>query len=78
MEELSKLCPHCEDEFLTREKMIIHAISCDYKTWTHEQWPLICPECSDRRMLWPVNQPISSLDDPKAQFIHSNGLTKCQ
>lgn len=76
--ELSTDCPHCDDEFLTREKMIIHAISCDQKTWTHETWAAICADCGDRRLLWPINQSISSLSDPKARFIHSNGMEKCQ
>ena len=47
------------------------------KEWTHKTWALICPECGDRRMLWPVNQNISSLEDPKATFIHSNGYEGC-
>jgi hypothetical protein len=47
------------------------------KEWTHKEWAMICPECGDRRMLWPINQNISSLEDPKATFVHSNGLDGC-
>jgi hypothetical protein len=77
MEEKSKICPHCEEEFLTREKMVLHAIGCELRVWTHEEWTLICPSCGDRRMLWPANQNISSLKDPKATFVHSNGYGDC-
>ena len=70
-------CRHCEEEFLTREKMITHAIGCELREWTHQEWPLICPECGDRRMLWPVGQAVSSLNDPKCKFIHSNGMEGC-
>ena len=47
------------------------------KVWTHKQWAAICPDCGKRRILYPNNQNISSLDDPKAKFIHMNGLEEC-
>lgn len=47
------------------------------KVWTHETWAAICPDCGTRRFLWPNNQNINSLEDPKAKFIHRNGLDGC-
>lgn len=46
------------------------------KVWTHEQWKAICPDCGERRILFPINQNVSSLDDPKCQFIHIRGGKK--
>lgn len=43
------------------------------RVWTHEKWPAICPSCGERRTLWPLNQNVSSLDDPKCQFVHIQG-----
>lgn len=48
------------------------------KVWTHKEWPAICPKCDQRRMLWPLNQNVSSLDDPRCKFIHLvNGKEEC-
>lgn len=43
------------------------------KVWTNKTWPAICPKCEQRRILYPVNQNINSLNDPNAQFIHIKG-----
>lgn len=48
------------------------------KVWTHKEWDAICPSCSTRRFLWPANQDVNSLSDPKAKFIHGNGKEECQ
>lgn len=50
----------------------------DEKVWTHKQWPAICPDCGGRRILYPINQSVNSLDDPKCKFIHiSGGKEEC-
>lgn len=39
---------------------------------------LECPNCGERRILWPVGQNVSSLKDPKCTFIHiQGGLKEC-
>lgn len=49
------------------------------KKWTHEQWPAICKECGVRRILWPNNQSVYSLEDPQATFIHmGTGKSGCE
>lgn len=43
------------------------------KVWTHAQWAAVCPLCGVRRILWPNNQNVNSLDDPACKFIHVVG-----
>lgn len=44
-----------------------------------ENWgDLGCPKCGSRRVLWPIGQNVSSLKDPKCQFIHMNGKEECE
>lgn len=39
---------------------------------------LACPKCGERRILYPVGQNVSSLSDPKCQFIHiAHGKAEC-
>ena len=48
------------------------------KVWTHKQWAAICESCGGRRILYPMNQNVSSLDDPKCEFIHiGSGKKEC-
>lgn len=37
---------------------------------------LECPDCGQRRILYPVGQNVSSLTDPKCKFIHIRGGRK--
>lgn len=36
-----------------------------------------CENCGLRRILWPLHQNVNSWRDPKALWIHINGLSEC-
>lgn len=44
---------------------------------TTRPWSGICPDCNERRILWPIGQDVNTGWEPGAAFIHRNGKAEC-